>query len=116
MVTHDAEYLVDHVYDYTLKFSHRRQIALRPVDFVTEELLTKIVQLTQNLKTIDLIRIDGKINNGTLLILEITPDPLMTPYSEFLGTLAQAGHEPRAVVRDVIERAAARRVQECHWR
>jgi hypothetical protein len=38
----------------------------------------------------------------------ITPDPLMTPYSEFLGTLALAGHEPALVIRDIVERAAAR--------
>jgi hypothetical protein len=43
-----------------------------------------------------------------LLIIEITPDPLMTPYSEFLGTLALAGHEPALVIRDIVERAAAR--------
>ena len=43
-----------------------------------------------------------------LLIIEITPDPLMTPYSEFLGTLALAGHEPALVIRDIVERVAAR--------
>jgi hypothetical protein len=38
----------------------------------------------------------------------VTEGPLMTPYSEFLGALALAGHEPAAVIRDIVERAAAR--------
>ena len=75
---------------------------------MTDELLSKIVQLTADLKTIDLIRLDGRLWDGELLIIEITPDPLMTPYSEFLGTLALAGHEPALVIRDIVERVAAR--------
>ena len=112
----DAKYLTDHVYDYNLKFSGQRRITLRPFEFVSPELLTRIIQLTEDLKTIDLIRIDGRISNGELLILEMTPDPLMTPHSEFLGTLAQAGHEPRVVIRDIIERTANRRERHGTWR
>jgi len=108
VVKGDSKFLMSRVYDYSLKFSGDRQIALRPVEFVTDELLAKIVQLTEDLKTIDLIRVDGRLRDGQLLIIEITPDPLMTPYSEFLGTLAQAGHEPAQVIRDIVERAAAR--------
>ena len=75
---------------------------------MTDELLSKIVQLTADLKTIDLIQLDGRLSDGELHIVEITPDPLMTPYSEFLGTLALAGHEPALVIKDIVERAAAR--------
>jgi D-alanine-D-alanine ligase len=106
IVQDDATFLIDHVYDYKLKFSADRHIGLRPVEFMTDELLSKIVQLTEDLKTIDLIRIDGRLREGQLLVIEITPDPLMTPSSEFLGTLAQAGHEPQQVLRDIVERAA----------
>jgi D-alanine-D-alanine ligase len=108
IVRGESNVLVNHVYDYNLKFSSDRQVGLRPIEFMTDELLSKIVQLTADLKTIDLIGIDGRLRDGELLIIEITPDPLMTPYSEFLGTLAQAGHEPDRVIRDVVERAAAR--------
>jgi D-alanine-D-alanine ligase len=109
IVDGDFGFLQNHVYDYRLKFSGDRQVALRPIDFMTDELLSRIVQLTKDLKTIDLIRIDGRLHQGELLVIEITPDPLMTPNSEFLGTLAQAGHEPARVIRDIVERAAARR-------
>jgi len=109
IVDGDFGFLQNRVYDYRLKFSGDRQVALRPVDFMTDELLARIVQLTKDLKTIDLIRIDGRLHQGELLVIEITPDPLMTPNSEFLGTLAQAGHEPARVIRDIVERAAARR-------
>jgi len=40
---------------------------------MTDELLAKIVQLTADLKTIDLIRLDGRLSDGELLIIEITP-------------------------------------------
>jgi D-alanine-D-alanine ligase len=104
----ESGFLMNHVYDYNLKFSRDRRVALRPVEFMTDELLAKIVQLTADLKTIDLIRLDGRLSDGELLVIEITPDPLMTPYSEFLGTLALAGHEPALVIRDIVERVAAR--------
>jgi D-alanine-D-alanine ligase-like ATP-grasp enzyme len=71
-------------------------------------LLSKIIQLTQTLKTIDLIRIDGRIHDGELSVIELTPDPLMTPESEFLGSMEQSGHEKHSVLRDIIERVAAR--------
>jgi len=109
IVGEESSFLINRVYDYNLKFSGDRRVALRSVEFMTDELLSKIVQLTADLKTIDLIRIDGRLWDGELLIIEITPDPLMTPYSEFLGTLALAGHEPGLVIRDIVERAAARR-------
>jgi D-alanine-D-alanine ligase len=108
IVGEESGFLIDHVYDYNLKFSGDRRVALRCVEFMTDELLSKIVRLTADLKTIDLIRLDGRLRDGELLIIEITPDPLMTPYSEFLGTLALAGHEPALVIRDIVERAAAR--------
>jgi D-alanine-D-alanine ligase len=108
IVRDEASFLMSHVYDYSLKFSSERQVALRSVEFMTDELLSKIVQLTTDLKTIDLIRFDGRLRDGELSIIEITPDPLMTPHSEFLGTLALAGHEPAQVIRDIIERAATR--------
>jgi len=108
IVGEESGFLINHVYDYHLKFSRDRRVALRPVEFMTDELLSKIVQLTADLKTIDLIRLDGRLCDGELLIIEITPDPLMTPYSEFLGTLALAGHEPALVIRDIVERVAAR--------
>jgi D-alanine-D-alanine ligase len=109
IVGEESSFLINHVYDYNLKFSGDRRVALRSIEFMTDELLSKIVQLTADLKTIDLIRLDGRLWNGKLHIIEITPDPLMTPYSEFLGTLALAGHEPALVIRDIVERAAARR-------
>jgi D-alanine-D-alanine ligase len=108
IVGEESGFLTNHVYDYNLKFSSDRRVALRSVDFMTDELLSKIVQLTADLKTIDLIRLDGRLSDGELRIIEITPDPLMTPYSEFLGTLALAGHEPAMVIRDIVERAAAK--------
>jgi len=108
IVGEESSFLINHVYDYNLKFSGGRKVALRSVEFMTDELLSKIVQLVADLKTIDLIRLDGRLLDGELLIIEITPDPLMTPYSEFLGTLALAGHEPALVIRDIVERAAAR--------
>jgi D-alanine-D-alanine ligase len=108
VVAEESSFLINHVYDYNLKFSGNRRVALRSIEFMTDELLSKIVQLTADLKTIDLIRLDGRLLGGELLIIEITPDPLMTPYSEFLGTLALAGHEPLLVIRDIVERAAAR--------
>jgi D-alanine-D-alanine ligase len=108
IVGEESSFLINHVYDYNLKFSGDRRVALRSVEFMTDELLAKIVQLTADLKTIDLIRLDGRLLDGELLVIEITPDPLMTPYSEFLGTLALAGHEPALVIRDIVERAAAR--------
>jgi D-alanine-D-alanine ligase len=104
----ESNFLINRVYDYNLKFSRDRRVALRPIEFMTDELLSKIVRLTADLKTIDLIRLDGRLWDGELLIIEITPDPLMTPYSEFLGTLALAGHEPALVIRDIVERVAAR--------
>jgi D-alanine-D-alanine ligase len=104
----EAGFLINHVYDYNLKFSRGRRVALRPIEFMTDELLSKIVRLTADLKSIDLIRLDGRLRDGELLVIEMTPDPLMTPYSEFLGTLALAGHEPTLVIRDIVERAAAR--------
>jgi D-alanine-D-alanine ligase len=109
IVGEESSYLINHVYDYNLKFSGDRRVALRSVDFMTDELLSKIVRLTADLKTIDLIRLDGRLSDGELHIIEITPDPLMTPYSEFLGTLALAGHEPALVIKDIVQRAAARR-------
>jgi len=108
IVGKESSFLIDHVYDYNLKFSGDRQVALRSVEFMTDELLSNIVRLTADLKTIDLIRLDGRLSDGELRVIEITPDPLMTPYSEFLGTLALAGHEPAVVMRDIVERAAAR--------
>jgi D-alanine-D-alanine ligase len=108
IVGEESGFLINHVYDYNLKFSRDRRVALRAVEFMTDELLAKIVQLAADLKTIDLIRLDGRLRDGELIIIEITPDPLMTPYSEFLGTLALAGHEPALVIRDIVERAAAR--------
>jgi D-alanine-D-alanine ligase len=108
IVGEESGFLINHVYDYNLKFSRDRRVALRPVEFMTDELLAKIVQLAADLKTIDLIRLDGRLCDGELLVIEITPDPLMTPYSEFLGTLALAGHDPALVIRDIVERAAAR--------
>jgi D-alanine-D-alanine ligase len=108
IVREKPRFLINHVYDYNLKFSGDRRVALRSVEFMTDELLSKIVQLAADLKTIDLIRLDGRLSDGELLIVEITPDPLMTPYSEFLGTLALAGHEPALVIKDIVERAAAR--------
>jgi len=108
IVGEESSFLMNHVYDYNLKFSRDRRVALRPVEFMTDELLAKIVRLTADLKTIDLIRLDGRLSDGELLVIEITPDPLMTPYSEFLGTLALAGHEPALVIRDIVERVAAR--------
>jgi D-alanine-D-alanine ligase len=108
IVDGDSDFLRDRVYDYRLKFSADRQIALRPVEFMTDELLSRVVRLAEDLKTIDLIRLDGRLHDGELLVVEITPDPLMTPNSEFLGTLAQAGHEPADVIRDIVERAAER--------
>jgi D-alanine-D-alanine ligase len=104
----ESDFLINHVYDYNLKFSGDRRVALRSIEFMTDELLSRIVQLTADLKTIDLIRLDGRLSDGKLSIIEITPDPLMTPYSEFLGTLALAGHEPALVIRDIVERVAAR--------
>jgi D-alanine-D-alanine ligase len=114
VVRDEASFLTSHVYDYNLKFSGERKIALRAIEFMTDELLAKIVQLTADLKTIDLIRLDGRLRNGELFVIEITPDPLMTPHSEFLGTLALAGHEPAHVIRDIVERAAARRGSAFH--
>jgi D-alanine-D-alanine ligase len=108
IVGEEEGFLINHVYDYNLKFSSDRRVGLRPIEFMTDELLSKIVQLIADLKTIDLIRLDGRLSDGELVIIEIIPDPLMTPYSEFLGTLALAGHEPALVVRDIVERAAAR--------
>jgi D-alanine-D-alanine ligase len=108
VVRDELNFLTSHVYDYSLKFSGERQVALRSIDFMTDELLSKIVQLSTDLKTIDLIRLDGRLRDGELFVIEITPDPLMTPHSEFLGTLALAGHEPVGVIRDIVERAAAR--------
>jgi D-alanine-D-alanine ligase len=108
IVGEESSFLINHVYDYHLKFSRNRRVALRPVEFMTDELLSKIVRLAADLKTIDLIRLDGRLSDGELFIIEITPDPLMTPYSEFLGTLALAGHEPALVIRDIVERVAAR--------
>jgi D-alanine-D-alanine ligase len=108
VVRDELSFLASHVYDYSLKFSGERQVALRSIEFMSDELLSKIVQLTTDLKTIDLIRLDGRLRDGELLVIEITPDPLMTPHSEFLGTLALAGHEPAEVIRDIVERAAAR--------
>jgi D-alanine-D-alanine ligase len=109
IVGEESSFLINRVYDYNLKFSGNRRVALRPVDFMTDELLSNIVQLTADLKTIDLLRIDGRLWDGELHVIEITPDPLMTPYSEFLGTLALAGHEPALVIRDIVERVLARR-------
>lgn len=114
VVRDEVSFLTSHVYDYNLKFSGERKIALRGIEFMTDELLSKIVQLAADLKTIDLIRLDGRLRNGELLVIEITPDPLMTPHSEFLGTLALAGHEPAQVIRDIVERAAARRGSAFH--
>jgi D-alanine-D-alanine ligase len=108
IVGDESGFLTNRVYDYNLKFSGGRRVGLRPIEFMTDELLAKIVRLAADLKTIDLIRLDGRLRDGELLIIEITPDPLMTPYSEFLGTLALAGHEPALVIRDIVERAAAR--------
>jgi D-alanine-D-alanine ligase len=108
IVGEKSNFLENHVYDSNLKFAGDRRVALRSVEFMTDELLAKIVQLTADLKTIDLIRLDGRLSGGKLVIIEITPDPLMTPYSEFLGTLALAGHEPALVIRDIVERVAAR--------
>ena len=113
IVGEESSFLINHVYDYNLKFSSDRRVALRSIEFMTDELLSKIVRLTADLKTIDLIRLDGRLYDGELLIIEITPDPLMTPYSEFLGTLALAGHEPTLVIRDIVERAAARSGATC---
>jgi D-alanine-D-alanine ligase len=107
-VGEESGFLINRVYDFNLKFSGDRRVALRSIEFMTDELLSKIVQLAADLKTIDLIRLDGRLSDGKLSIIEITPDPLMTPYSEFLGTLALAGHEPALVIRDIVERVAAR--------
>jgi D-alanine-D-alanine ligase len=114
IVRGDSDFLNDNVYDYRLKFSGERDVALRPVEFVSDALLSQLFRLVQDLKTIDLIRIDGRLRDRQLVVLEITPDPLMTPHSEFLGTLALAGHEPIDVVRDIVERVAARAPSVCH--
>ena len=116
VVREELSFLTNHVYDYNLKFSSERQVALRSIEFMTDELLAKIVQLAADLKTIDLIRLDGRLRDGELFVIEITPDPLMTPHSEFLGTLALAGHEPAWVIRDIVERAAAGRGSAFHIR
>ena len=57
IVQDDASFLSNRVYDYRLKFSPERDIGLRPVEFITDEVLAKILHLTKDLKTIDLIRI-----------------------------------------------------------
>jgi D-alanine-D-alanine ligase len=107
IVDNDAEYLRRHVYDYNLKFTDRRQVSLRPFQ-LSENLLPRILRLAETIKTLDLLRIDGRVRDGRFFVIEITPDPLMTSESEFLGSLAQAGHQPIDVLADLIERAAAR--------
>jgi D-alanine-D-alanine ligase len=108
IVQDDPHFLHNDVYDYSLKFSDARQVSLRPSDFLTRELLSKILRLTDVLKTVDLIRIDGRLLDGAMSIIEITPDPLMTPDSEFLGSLELSGHPKKKILRDIIERVLAR--------
>lgn|GEM_PF-2593062 len=108
IVQDNPYFLHNDVYDYALKFSGARQVSLRPSSFLTRELLSKILYLTDVLKTVDLIRIDGRLLDGKMSIIEITPDPLMTPDSEFLGSLELSGHPRKKILRDIIERVSAR--------
>jgi D-alanine-D-alanine ligase len=106
IVQDDPFFLHNGVYDYSLKFTNDKKVSLRPAHFLTDDLLAKILFLTDALKTVDLIRIDGRLTGGKMSIIEITPDPLMTPSSEFLGSLELCGHERYEVLRDIIERVA----------
>jgi D-alanine-D-alanine ligase len=107
IVKGEPTFLYNDVYDYELKFSGTRELTLRSATFLTDALLEKMVQLTKTLKTIDLIRVDGRLHAGEFSVIEVTPDPLMTPGSEFLGSLARSGHKPSVVIREIIERVAA---------
>ncbi|MDQ2084785.1 hypothetical protein RA307_31790, partial [Xanthobacteraceae bacterium Astr-EGSB] len=108
IVKDEPDFLHRDVYDYSLKFSDAREVILRSSDILTDGLLKNIIRMTETLQTIDLIRVDGRLRNGEFCVIEITPDPLMTPDSEFLGSLLLAGHETDDILRDIIERVAAK--------
>ena len=108
-VQEDSQYFLKRVYDYELKFTDKRKLALKPSALMTDSLLAKIRLLTDSIKTIDLIRVDGRLYDGEFYVIEITPDPLMTPDSEFLGSLTLAGYPPLSTLRHIVMRAATRR-------
>jgi len=107
-VIDDPDLIANYIYDAELKFFPDQALALRKFDIFDKSIISKTKCLIDTLKTVDIIRLDGRVRDGTFYVIEITPDPFLTRYSEFFGSFEANGFPPKFVADLIIDRLALR--------
>jgi D-alanine-D-alanine ligase len=105
-VVKDPDYFVTNVYDtswkYTGKFFETDIREYRPLP----SSVTKAIEAFMAAECPKgYCRFDFRVNDAGWYLMEITPDPLMTPSSEFLLTLARNGIAPSEALKGIVTQA-----------
>jgi D-alanine-D-alanine ligase-like ATP-grasp enzyme len=103
----DPDYFVTNVYDtswkYTRKFFETDIREYRPLP-------SGVVKAIEAFMAVECpksyCRFDFRVSDKGWYLMEITPDPLMTPSSEFLLTLSRNGIAPSEVLRGIAMQAS----------
>ena len=74
---------------------------------VSDEIWSGVGKLVKNLGKVDLLRVDGRLQNGRFIVVELTPDIHLGTASPFLGGFQASGIEPRFVLDVVVKSSLA---------
>ena len=103
----DEKYLFNHLFDLDLKKNKTRSSTLRSVTKMIEEQdLSLCRKLFKALGKVEILRVDGRLApDGRFSTIELTPNPLLTASSEFIGSFICDGFSYEMIIEQMIKNA-----------
>ena len=93
-VSNDESFFHDKIFGYELKKLRTVKSYVRCIsNEVPADLFQKAIDCFNRLGTTEMLRIDGRFDKNEFHAIELTPSPLLTTTSDFLGTFLDAGHD-----------------------
>lgn len=102
----DDAFFYNRLYTANEKHLSNKSIVHRPItDQLNEEQKANIIRMYKALGKMDFMRVDGRVNNGSFTLIELTPDGYLGSDSSFSDAYQGKGFSYDVLLRDIIRSA-----------
>jgi D-alanine-D-alanine ligase len=102
----DEAFFYDRLYTAKEKHLSNKSFIHRPItNQLNEDQKNNIIQMYKALGKMDFMRVDGRVNNGSFTLIELTPDGYLGSDSSFADAYKGKGFSHNTLLRDIIHSA-----------
>lgn len=105
-VEDSPDFFETRIFDVFLKKRRDVPSYIRPAkEMIAQQDLDGCEELFRRLEKVNMIRFDGRLKDGRLSIIELSPNPLLASTSEFVGAFLMAGYTYPGLLREIVRHA-----------